>query len=80
MKIHFRFSDMTHSNMGHRLLINWIFVVLLLMVCVTQATFIQNIYNKTELGQNISGTVIIELPFKSNQECSVRLLKSSDFL
>ena len=54
--------------------------MLLMMVCVTQATFIQNIYNKTELGQNISGTVITELAIESNQECSVRLVKSSDFL
>ena len=71
---------MTHSNMGHHLLFNWNFVVLLLMVCVTEATFIQNIYNKTELGQNISGTVITELAIESNQECSVRLVESSDFL
>ena len=41
---------------GHRLQFNWIFMLLMGTVYVTQGTFVQNLYTKLEPGRNIAGT------------------------
>ena len=57
--------------MEHRLQISIILLVLLEVGCMTQATFVQNIY-KAEQGQNIIGKIGAEETVDSKIECSVK--------
>ena len=43
--------------MEHHLKSSQILLVLLMTICVTQATFVQNLYRKLEPAQNITGQI-----------------------
>ena len=54
------------------LLLTGVFLVLLLTLCGTQATAVQDMYTKLEPGQNITGEVVEELTATARQECALR--------
>ena len=59
--------------MEHRLQFNWfVFVLLMVTVCTTQAAYLQNTYEKLKLGENIKGTIETELTARSKLHCSDR--------
>ena len=49
-----------------------ILLVLVLPVIVTQATIVQNKFEKLDSGQNITGTIEAEIKVRSRRECGVR--------
>ena len=49
-----------------------ILLVLVLPVIVTQATIVQNKFEKLDSGQNITGTIGAEIKARSRRECAVR--------
>ena len=51
---------------------NQILPWLLLVVHATHATFVQNVYNKIEPGENITGTKMDEFLAESKEDCSIR--------
>ena len=59
-------------TMAHYLQFNRILLVSLLMgtFCVTETTYVQKLYKKLELGDNIAGTVIAEQKAVSPIQCS----------
>ena len=50
----------------------YIILLLVMLVCTTQATIVQNLYQKLETGQNITGHVGAEFIVRSHLECAVR--------
>ena len=58
--------------MEHRLQISIILLVFLEVGYMTQVTFVQNIYRKTEPGQNIIGKIAAEERVDSKIECSIK--------
>ena len=49
-----------------------ILLVLMLPVIVTQATIVQNKFEKLDSRQNITGTIGAEIKARSHRECAVR--------
>ena len=54
-----------------------IFFVLMLPVIVTQATVVQNTFEKLEPGQNITGAIGAEIKARSRRECAVRQVSTT---
>ena len=48
-----------------------ILVLLMMTVCATQATVLENTYKELELEQNITGTTEAELSTQTNVQCSI---------
>ena len=67
----------TEMTMENHLQFNQILLVLLLPVIVTQATFVQNTFEKLEPGQNITGKIGAEIKARSHQECAVRQVSTA---
>ena len=63
--------------MENHLQFNQILLVLLFPVFVTQATFVQNTFEKLEPGQNITGAIGAEIKARSHQECAVRQVSTA---
>ena len=71
--IYYYTLQINRTEMGmENLHFSQILLVLLLPVIVTQATFVQNTFEKLELGQNIIGKIGAEIKARSRQECAVR--------
>ena len=66
----FSFQDL--KIMEHCLQFNQISMVLLMTVCIAQATIMQNRFRKFALGQSIMGKTGAELQTRSLQECVLR--------
>ena len=79
---YFQVWDMIPLAMEHRIQLPRILLVLLMMITIsaTQSTYVQYLYKKIELAQNITGTVEAQYTVKSNQECGVRLVISFSIL
>ena len=54
--------------------LNRLILLLMTIVCATQATIIQTFYDKVESGQNITGIIVAELTTRSRIQCSNRLV------
>ena len=67
----------TERTMENHLHFNQILLVLMLPVIVTQATFVQNTFEKLEPGQNITGKIGAEIKARSRQECAVRQVSTA---
>ena len=50
----------------------WVDVVLLMIVCTTQAITVTKEFNRLESGQNFTGKIGAKLKVGSLQECSLR--------
>ena len=59
--------------MRNCLQLNWI-LLLLMIVCVTQATIVPNKFRKLNSGENIAGKVGAELTVRSKLQCSDRFV------
>ena len=66
-------------KMKNRIQLSIILLVLMLPVIATQATFVQNIFNKLDQGHNITGAIGAELKAGSHQECSLRQVCTGAF-
>ena len=54
---------------------NRILLLLMAVVCATQANIVQTLYEKVESGQNITGNIAAEITTRSRIQCSDRLVK-----
>ena len=57
--------------MENRLRLNRMLLALLLMVDVTHANVVNHMYKKLRPGQNITGTTVTKVIYKSSQECAL---------
>ena len=51
-----------------------ILLLLLILVCVTQAAILEEKFKKLGLGEKIKGTKVSELTVRTNMECYTRYL------